>query len=265
MRNIVATLMTLTLVGCAEPPDEPASTAGASTALGYEHLFSHSRFAIGPSVIETKSEFGIDKVIGPWGVFGTIQKTRSVLASPNADAPSRARPPLPGGADAHNAEVRAYFVGAGLPAVEIDTVTVHTTSSAGGSGTDPPEWSLVAYTSTLSRQYDAVPIEDSFAWAQVNDLGDVVTESVYWPEIPQGVLDSARSFAQQLADPATKAAYFAKVPAGGRLVIHHTPRIWPGAFQASVAYDIGDFGKSTHYDASGGTFALPEEGPLPPS
>ena len=51
----------------------------------------------------------------PLGVFATIQKTGSVLALPNADAPSRAHPALPGGAEAHNAEVRSYFVRAACP------------------------------------------------------------------------------------------------------------------------------------------------------
>lgn len=263
MRNAATTLMALGLIACAEPPDEPASTAGASTANGYTHLFSHSRFAIGPTVTETKSEFGMDKVIGPWGVFATIQKTGSVLALPNADAPSRARPPLPGGAEAHNAEVRSYFVGAGLPAAEIDKVTVNTTASAGGSGTETPEWTLVAYTSVLSRHYKAIPIVDSFAWAQVNDLRDVVTESVYWPEIPKSILTEASAFADQLEDPASSQAFFASVPTGGRLVIHHTPGTWTGTFEASVAYDISTFGKTTHYDADGKKFVLPEESGAP--
>jgi hypothetical protein len=223
------------------------------------HVFNHSRFAIGSPTYQ-KSEVGIDKVVGDWGVFGTDQKTRGVLALPNADAPSRARPALTTDPEVHNAAVRKYFVDSGLPADEIDSVSAHTSASSTGFGSDPPTpWKVEAYTSAISRQYDAVPVVESHAWAQFNDLGEVVTESVYWPEVSKSIAVAATAFRNQLEDAVAKAAFFAKVPEGGRVVIHHTPWTWKGTFSATVSYDVGGFGKTTHYDASGLSFTLPHE------
>ncbi|MBK7583145.1 MAG: hypothetical protein IPI67_23470 [Myxococcales bacterium] len=264
MHRFTLACVFLALAACTASPAEPTGsssvTVGSPTLTEYVHLFNHSRFAIGSPTYQ-KSEASIDKVIGDWGVFGTDQKTRSVLALPNADAPSRARPALTTDPAVHNAAVRKYFVDAGLPADEVDSVSVHTMASASGAGSDPPtSWEFEAYTSTISRQYDGVRVVESHAWAQFNDLGEVVTESVYWPEVSKSVAMAATAFRKQLEDPAAKAAFFAKVPEGGRLVIHHTPAAWKGTFSAMVSYDVGGFGKTKHYDASGWSFTLPHEG-----
>ena len=139
MRALLLGCLLIAMVGCAEPPPEPVGNASAGTTTGlkdYVHTMARSRFAIGPSPSHY-SEFGIDKVVGDYGVFGTNAKTGMVLALPNADAPSRGRPGPKYGADAHNAAVKDYFVGAGLPAEEIGPITVNTTMSAGGAGVDP--------------------------------------------------------------------------------------------------------------------------------
>lgn len=265
MRHALFAFVLGTIAGCSEVPGEPESRAPqgatASSLSEYRHLFARSRFAIGPTTTE-KAELGIAKVVGEWGVFGTNQQTGMVLASPNADAPPVGREPLGGGPAAHNAAVKDYFVKAGLPEAEVSGVAIHTKASAGGTGLDPASsWKLDAYSSVLSREYDGVPVVDSYAWAQMNDLGEVVTESVYWPAIPQSVLVAASAFKKQLADPPASAAYFAKVPSNGRLVIHHTPGVWEGTFEATVSYDVSSFGKTTHYTAEGSVIALPQELP----
>ena len=262
MRALLLGCLLIAMVGCAEPPPEPVGNASAGTTTGlkdYVHTMARSRFAIGPSPSHY-SEFGIDKVVGDYGVFGTNAKTGMVLALPNADAPSRARPGPKYGADAHNAAVKDYFVGAGLPAEEVGPITVNTTMSAGGAGVDPPaQWQFESYTSRIARQYEGVPVADSYAWAQFNDLGEVVTESVYWPQISEGVVKEAASFQKKLADPASKSAFFSKVPEGGTLVIRHTPGTWEESFHATVSYDVGSFGKAAHYDSDGKEFSLPTE------
>ena len=264
MTKALAVLGLVSAMACSETPEEPAShttqTAATSEMEEYRHAFSHSQFAVGPAT-EQKFEFGMEKVVGSWGVFATTQKTGKVLALPNADAPSRLRPALTNDAETHNAAVRKYFVAAGLPENQIESVTAHTKSSAIGIGDDEPTaWQFQSFTSTISRQYQGVPVVDSHAWAQFNDHSEVVTESVYWPEIPQSVLTAASGFQKQLVDAAAKASFFSKVPDGGRLVIHHTSGNWQGAFKASVSYDVGSFGKTTHFDALGDAFSLPEEG-----
>lgn len=262
MRSAFAGCLLAAMVGCAEPAPEPVGNASAGTTTGlkqYVHTIARSRFAIGPAVAQY-SEYGIDKAVGDFGVFGTNAKTGMVLALPNADAPSRARPGMKGGGDAHNAAVKDYLVGAGLPAEEVGPIALHTTMTASGNGVDAPsQWQFESYTSRIARQHEGVLVADSYAWAQFNDLGDVVTESIYWPKIPESVVKDATSFKKKLADPAYKSAFFSKVPEGGSLVIRHTPGTWEGAFHATVCYDVGAFGKTTHYDADGKEFSLPTE------
>src|SRR5512140_2158019 len=58
------------LTGCSGGPGDTANQTSQSVeGNGYVHLFSRSRFATGP-ILETKTEFGLEKVIGAWGVFG---------------------------------------------------------------------------------------------------------------------------------------------------------------------------------------------------
>jgi len=249
--------LAIALLACAETPGEPVGGVQPHAAVatnGYSHKFGQSRFAVGPSWV-AKAEFGLDKIVGDWGVFATNQKTGMVLALPNADAPSQARSALAGGPDVHNTAVKSYFVGAGLPATEIDKVSVFGKMSAGGSGTDDPvDWQFASYTSRIDRRHAGLPVVDSFAWAQINDLGEVVTESVYWPQIPDKVAADALSFKAKLADPAFSSKFFD----GGRLVIRHTSGAWAGPFEAVVSYDVEGF-KTFHYDANGNEFELAEE------
>ncbi len=262
MRHFIASLLWFAgIAGCSQAPDEPLSLSRSQSESSelktYVHPFSRSRFAIGTTTT-TKVVAGVDEVIGEWGVFGTNQKTGMVLALPNADSPSRLRPALPGGAEAHNKAVEDYFVGAGLPAGEIEAVNVNTKMSASGAGIDQPsQWKFESYTSKISRQYHGVPVVDSYAWAQFNDQGEVVSESVHWPEIPKSVLVSATAFKQALENANTD--YFGKVPVGGRLVIHHTGGTWQGPFEANVSYDVAAFGVTRHYDQNGEQFALVSE------
>lgn len=255
------------LVGCSSAPPEPSEqrssiASGAGSLSGYVHRFSCSRFAIGAGTT-SKTEFRLDKVVGTWGVFATRSDTQMVLAEPNADAPSRSAPPFPGGDQANNAAVKAYFLAAGLPGDQVLDVHAMPSMGVGGFGPDVTTGpTLEGYYSYISRQYLGIPIVDSYAWARLDEKGEVVTESVYWPEIPQGALEEAKAFAQFMGDPTWKSSFLAKLPAVGQLVIHHTSGVWTGAFQAHVSYDVSwHDGKVLHFGVNGTAFDMPEEVP----
>lgn len=206
------------------------------------------------------------KLVGPWGVFATHAKTGMVLALPNADAPSRTAPPFPGGAEAQNVAVKTYFLSAGLPADQVQGVRTMSLMTASGFGAseEPPTFQPVTSDSVISRQYAGIAIADSYAWARLNSNSDVVTESVYWPEIPSTILNEATAFAKNLSDAAWQKAFLAKLPppANGQLVIHHTPGTWNGAFSAAVSYDVpAGGGRLLHFSQVGVAFSLPEEQP----
>ncbi|HEY8042056.1 MAG TPA: hypothetical protein VIF15_19770 [Polyangiaceae bacterium] len=276
MRSSIVLSIACALVAtaCSSAPQEPSPSGSAGTGpstspaapadvrAGFVHAVERSRFRVGDNPAE-RLEFGSRKIVGDEGVFAT-RPTGLVLAISNADAPTRARPPLPGGAEAHDALVRSYFLGAGLPADQMRDVSPYAVvSKVGRSG---PDFATLAgskleyYFSTVSRQIDGIPVSDSFAWARLDADGNAVLESVYWPEIPAQVVRDALAFEARLEDAPTRAALLARVPREGKLVIHHTPGEWDGAFEATATYDVGEErGKVSHFDVEGRRIELSHE------
>jgi len=263
--------VSLGLFGCGSVPEPTSQRASAAESpgetAGYVHRFTGSRFAIGGSTVK-KTEFGMEKEVGPWGVFARILDTDMTEAIPNADAPTRSKPPLAGGASAQTSAVRAYFLGDGLPAGQLLDASAMAEMSAAGAGNtnpDPSAASLDRYYAMLHRQVGGIPVVDSFAWASIDVDGDVVSESVYWPTLPSSVSTSASDFKAHLADPKWNAAFLARLPGQGRLVIHHTSGVWHGTFHAAAAYDVPSPGgmRTLHFDERGVAFLLPEEVPTP--
>jgi hypothetical protein len=256
---------------CSSPPDEPQSRARSGSSVdsdalaGYQHTFDKSHFAIGDSTTPV-TEFGIYKVVGPWGVFGTHANTGKVLASPNGDSPSLSGKRILD-AVVHNNAVKSYFVGAGLPADQILEVkampSMVSNGVEGDYGDEAPPSVLESYFSRISRQWQGIRIWESEAWAQMNVSGEVVGESVYWPELPSATLTAAGAFAANLADAEWKAAFLAKLPKteGGTLVIHHTPAVWNNSFSSTVSYDVPSGNRYLHFNDQGKAFTLPDEEP----
>ncbi|MBX3126226.1 MAG: hypothetical protein KF718_05895 [Polyangiaceae bacterium] len=209
------------------------------------------------------TEFGIHKRVGEWGVFGTRVKTGLVLALPNGDAPTVGKGPLVGGAQAHDSFVRDYFVAGGLQVAQIAGVRTMSEMAKVGEVTADSDGladaKLVGFYSVIDRIADGVPVRDSFAWAQVNEDSEVVTESAYWPELPGSVVARAKEMEAMLADPESRQLYFQKVPSHGKVVIRHTSGVWEGAFTAQASYDVEWAGRVLHYDLKGNRFSLPDE------
>jgi hypothetical protein len=278
--QIVTRLGLLFLASCSTATPElahqqSAEGAGALTIAspltGYVHTANASRFALGASGVFEREEFDMHKVVGPHGVFATHVKTQMTIGIANADAPARARPPLSKDWNVHNNSVRSYFVRSGVPEAQILAVSEMPVVMGGGLATgepiNPATAQLDYYFSMVKRKTPAgVPIEDSYAWARINADGDVVMESVYWPEIPVDVLNEAELLQSIVSDEAKHEQFLGLLPAAasdkqrqGRVVVHHTSGAWSGIFAARAAFDVPDGTRVVHYDSTGRAFRLPSE------
>jgi hypothetical protein len=279
-----AATVALGAAGCGDPhgDDVPASqlelAAGAPVAIGpalagYQHVILNSRFALG-EVLETRSEHGYHKLVGAHGVFATDEANGAVLAIPDAGAPILDVGPPQGTGEDHNARVVAYFKANGIAADQIGSVSAYPMLGRGGLATalvrpDAPAPKLIAYYSVLNRAVDGIPVADSVAWARFNANGDVVSETVYWPEIPASVVAEAKQLRDDLALPGQASAFRARAAIGGdsdgRVVIRHTSHTWRGKSGAWALYDVnyripGERSSYTrHFDKGGVERHLPEE------
>jgi hypothetical protein len=227
---------------------------------GYYHTLDRSRLAIGTGV-HAVTEFGMQKMVGSNGVFAVLSASGWSMGLPNATAPSRSVGPLTSDADIHNAAVKSYFIGAGLPADQIGWVNAHATMSvsdapASEGGSSPPAFQ--SFTTAISRQINGIPVSESFAWARLNQNGDVVIEGVYWPDVPQTAVNDALALQSVLADSTQSVTYKAKLPqtlAPGRVIIHHMPCV--GGINENIAtYDVWDGGRDRHFNIAGAEVLL---------
>jgi len=254
------------------PPTEHVQAAVQSTlpvpaggAAAYNHTLEHSRFAIG-SGTTVKDEFGMHKIVGDQGVFAT-RISGMVTALTNADSAARKGTPI--GDDAsHNDAVRQYFVLAGLPEDQIESVQDFEVVSAPAAPGDPaPKRAVQFRYSMIKRQVQGISVPDSFAWARMNVDGTVVEEQVYWPMVPQSVVDAATAFSSHLADKATLASFEAQLvqyDSDKGVVIRHSPGEWDRAFVVGAYYDVrqkGEFPAILHANEAGVIVTLPFERP----
>lgn len=267
-------------------PDRPAvlahqlatppalGAAPASSVAGFVHAIDRSRFqpGAGPSSVTEK---GFRKVTGAFGVFAVDEVNGAVLASRSSGA---VRTQYPSSVAAHNAEVRAYFVQAGIPEIQIGTVMAHTAHRGDGPAVGPdfgpgPAAALAGISTVLARQVGRFPVVESVAWADLDADGKVVAETVYWPPLPGSVVEDAEAFSSALADPTAGAAFRAALPpsaSSGRVVIHHTPMTHHGPFEARATYDVtasvlARAGHTRHFDREGREVALWRDGASAPA
>jgi hypothetical protein len=268
---------------------QPVSGQGGAK---YAHTLGVSRFAVGEgSRSETEGPF--ERVIGDKGVFLVDTVTGATLAVPNGlalpkppvDAPASGNyspealnypQPMTTNPDEHSAAVKAYLVAAGVPATEVSGTHVTTTMAGGGpvrDGVQPAQSKLLWYTTHLDRSLAGIPVESSYAFAAFDNGGRVITEGVYWPAIPAGVVSNARAFAAKLAAPRERTAFMAKVgkaaPGAGEtpgsVRIVHTSGGYHGPFQAVAVYSTvvpsrrGGKAQILRFDETGARVRLNEE------
>ena len=195
------------------------------------------------------------------------------MAISNAGSPGQLLFPYTQPAAVHTQLVRDYFVNAGLPADQIQSVHANTafkTSAPVDQLTlEPANRQFVSYSSVIARVVSGYFVANSVAWARFNNAGEVVAEHVFWPELPASVVDDARALSATLHDPAAKKAFVAKLPPNlpqGSVGIVHSSFAAAGigkAFVAAAVYDVvirsSGSASTRHFKKDGTEFRLPEE------
>ncbi len=266
----------LLAVACSlSSPDMRERSAERSDALavdavpGYQHTLAKSLFDVGPGQAVDNS-LGFERTTGAYGIFARRPTTGFVTALPNTNAPSRTKPALTNVGAVHNQQVLSYFLAAGLPADQVDRVNAHATMHQAGTreqilgGTAPKpvfDW----YSSVVSRSIAGVRVSDSFAWARFNSGGAVVSEAVFWPDIPVSAVNEAHAFQAFVTASSWKGVLPADV-AEPVVVIHHTSASYDGPFVARASIDSSTPGRAgmgiahmRHFDLTGKQFQMPEE------
>lgn len=266
--------ITAIVTGCGTVPEPTDNSSSSRTPLvanapavngvisGYTHSLKRSAFRPGNG--STVTTGGVTKFVGVDGVFATTA-AGLVMAIPNSNAVSASRPALTSVGEEHNAYVRKYFVNCGMPADQISGASAHATMHAAVDPLNPDpkptshgtfDW----YSSVLYRAIDGIPVPDSFAWARFNADGDVVAESVFWPDVPLSVLKEAQALKAKIsADPS---GFKAKLPAylqasvadpaaqqklsGGGVVIRHSSGEGNSAPTFHAVFDVTPSGNLQH-------------------
>jgi len=223
--------------------------ASASNAAGlqYQHRADKSQFNVGASAhLEVQGPY--QRLRGDRGAFMVDTVTGATLATLNAPpSPELLPEPLTQDPDEHSGIARDYLIGAGVPAGEVSGTHVTTTMKGGGStrsGALSSPSKLLWYTTHLERSIEGIPVEGSFAFAAFDSNGEMITEGVYWPAIPDSVVDEAVQLNQKLGSPSEKAAFMRGVEAAradakdapGEVKIVHTSAGHHGQFEAKAVY-----------------------------
>ena len=232
--------------------------AGSSGAIaGFVLSAGASKFCLGAG---TTMDLGgtMQRLVGAEGVIGTTSNG-ATFSVPNADAPGLSVPAFSTDPMVHNEHVLEYFLGAGLPSVQVGDVHATTVVTSGGSAKD---WAsqvstFVAHNTVIDRKVQGIRIAGSYAWARFNKNDEVVEEQVFWPTLPGALLDTALALAATMSSPSLMAKYIAALPSEvqnleSEVVIHHTPSVIATVSGfASVDFKERSAQAERSFDASG--------------
>lgn len=237
---------------------------------GYTHDVSRSRFRLGAGV----TAYRANEAAHYQGAEGAaeLMDNGAFFALPNARAPSTLDVPYRGTADAHTSAVLSYLNAAGLPNDQIASFGAGAMHMMSGTGYPNPHGEetseFIGYTTTLTRSVGGISVIDSFAAVRMNNMGEVVSESVFWPDIPEAIVSAALQFASSMSVAQFSGNFRANLSTvmtkieQGRVVIRHTSAYVRTAPVAFVSYDAIESvsGASTRHFAIDGTeFRLPQE------
>ena len=113
------------------------------------------------------------------------------------------------------ADVRAYFIGAGVPEDQLGATSFSYSSNYTGTN---------LMNVRFAREFHGVFVSESIAWASIAE-GSSWGEDVYWPTLPAAVASELDELQSIVSDTDQLAAYTAKLPSDvltGTIVIHHT-------------------------------------------
>jgi hypothetical protein len=273
MRIITCFVGLLVLGGCSAVPEE--GTGGAppvegKTAQSLDVAVSGREFRLAASprlklgsIVERKCDSGYDKVVGSLATFAAHTNTGAVLVVPNADAPQAE---FTGTSAQHNQLARAFFEEAGIPPDEIADVSAMAGGRMAGPVGEERTVTDRMFVTVLHRRVGGFKVSESFAWAELDDAGQVQASGVYWPPISAGVVGKAEALRDKLSDEAARKAFHAKLPAAlearfGQVLIRHS---WfgrrTGGFRAVGVYHVppgaGTSAPSRSFDEIGAEIGL---------
>lgn len=231
---------------------------GADRIPGYRHLFNTSKFKMGPTgqTPNVMNNGVYTRYTGPEGAY--LEWPNGFAGGvPNANAPATQAEPYSTDDAAHTTLVLTYFKDRGIPQNQLAPPSISTQIQALSHTSDGKEIErkLIGYTTILHRTVDGFPVPESHAWARFNRNLEVVSEQVWWPELPGDLLVAANAFRAKLADPSAAVEYKAKLPVtlrdkAGTVTIHHATPV--GEFwHAEVSYDIQDKFDIKNFDING--------------
>jgi hypothetical protein len=226
---------------------------------GFRHSLAKSRFAAGNLLNTVVDANQVERTTLAEGVFALFPNGFSA-GRPDPSGPSAStRLPMTGDGNIHNEHVKNYFLGAGLPAEQAGAIHANAMMAASGMagphGASDVKPTHLGFVSVLDRRVSGVRVEGSYAWAQFNASGDVVAESVWWPEL-RSTLAAEVAAAEASRSGPTSAAFRGTVPAKfanepGEVVIHHPGPISP-LWYARVTIDFAVRGEgSVSFDSVG--------------
>jgi hypothetical protein len=248
----------------AEPSTQEATAAAppvSQPGMGFFHKVTRSKFHLG-SGAKSVNDLGLDKVVGSDGVFAVDPRNGSARAILNADSPAHTNfRPLTTDENVHNKATLDYFKAAGLPADQVANVRAYPSLRGGsdGLGHRKPD-AFVDFATVVYRQIHGISVADSYAWAIFNEQGEVVSESVHWPSIPDAVIANAAALRDRVGTPAKLATFKAMLPheatlEDGEVTIRHgsVAEATPAPF---ASYDVniiarGNRGHTSHFDITG--------------
>ncbi len=285
----VVLIVALSVAGCASNPVPPAPRQGRippadGGAAGYQHGTEGSLFSIGGNAGRV-AENGYLKQVGDQGALAIDASNGSAFGVPDADAPGLRSPPYGASPADHDAFVKRYFVGLGIPAEQVGGIRPMTLLEASGTGDEKSRPRVVAYYSVLDRVVEGIPVPNSFAWARVDAAGDVVAEAVYWPALPGEVVVAAERLEEMISDQQQRSVFAARLPTlarTGAVAIRHSSAWVRSPFETLASLDViertpapqatvvteGDRSSARsiplevvirHYDAEGVEHFLPQE------
>jgi hypothetical protein len=249
----------------ARPVEHPLLLA-VTTIPGFNQTFSTTKFQTGNGVSTVLEPGGLTKWVGANGIFA-IDDIGAASGIMSAGVPFT---PYAGGIAAHEALVKSYFLGAGLPEDQVGVMHTNVTASGDGFPGDPEIPKQFAFSSIVTRAVQGIPVDESHAWARLDVDGNVVAEGVYWPPIDASVVADALTLSTTLAAPTSAAGYLATLPlpssvsGGGTLRIHHSSQFVRGNFTSVACFDVwnpseGGGGWMRHFDKTGTEIRLPQE------
>lgn len=278
--KMIKRLLCLVLAACAMQ-SAGAQQSPADPIPGYRHTAEKSRFFAGENVarIERITENDLVKYRGAGGVLVTDEKTGLTMAAQSASqdkaapAVKQRKPAPPLDPDMHNRRVLDYFMQAGLPRDQVERAHANTYLSASGptSKAISVQPRVDGYATIVSRKAAQYRVVDSVAWARMDEKGRVVSEWVYWPAIPAGVVADAYRLNERVSG-GERDAFLAKIASPqktGQVVIRHSSPFADGEFKAFASYDVvertqseGQRGAAVtirHFDVEGKELRLPQE------